>query len=327
NNSQVSENRHKRRKYVYDYISNSVAKWEPNEEWILDGLNITMALQKFRNRSFSMAKRDENLSDNRVLSLSNIFVITSDQARSSFHRFSPVYHDKIIGNYPLKTKWERLPLKARVWCDDTDDENEDKDDDEENDDGSSEDSLLLVVATILGSLVEIFASWTANCTLESSFQKQHLTVFLDHVFNSNQGIKVREGETHLIDNPSSLMADYIGSYTSTTDETFDLLAVEVKPPQKSSNHQLQSDYVKVGKEMKEMVDRLVKKGISNPITCGILVEGYEMRTYSLQLVADGVYLMIEHGFIELLRYPQSVCGVPGIMEHLMQLKSILSTTI
>lgn len=47
---------------------------------------------------------------------------------------------------------------------------------------------------------------------------------------------------------------------------------------KSSSSQLESDFVKVGKEMKEMLDVLLDIGVQSPTVAGILVEGYTIAT-------------------------------------------------
>ena len=71
-----------------------------------------------------------------------------------------------------------------------------------------------------------------------------------------------------------MLADYIGSKKAPTGDIFDILAIEVKPPSKSSRAQLQSDFVKLGKELKSMVDRLHSHGIKDAVVCGVLFDGY-----------------------------------------------------
>lgn len=299
---------------------------------------------EFRERSFRLADADWNISDNRVLSLSNIFVVTPEQARSCTHRFPPVYHDKITKAYEFKEGWERLPVKARTWCSTFDEEiaanssfpkkalrklarNFGREADSDDDDNSDDDNPLVTIAALLNHLIGKFASWLTDCVLENTFQHQHVTPFLEHAFNSASKITLREGESHLINDPTSLMADCIGSYKAITGDVFDILSVEVKPPTKSSQAQLQSDFVKLGKELKSIIDRLIGRGVENPTACGVLVEGYDCRTYSLRLVAEGVYLMVEHGCIQLLKSPQAVNSLPVIIEHLMQLRTLLGPTI
>lgn len=76
-----------------------------------------------------------------------------------------------------------------------------------------------------------------------------------------------------------------------------------------------------------MLDCLINAGVDAPVTCGLLVEGFKCTTYSMQLKADGVYLMVEHGQSHLLQTPLCIPNVPGIVEHLLQLKSLLSSTL
>lgn len=53
---------------------------------------------------------------------------------------------------------------------------------------------------------------------------------------------------------------------------YDLFTVEMKPPGGKYNGAY-TDLVKVGKEMKIMVDELALAGVKEPIVCGMVVKG------------------------------------------------------
>ncbi|KAI9265240.1 hypothetical protein BDA99DRAFT_426793, partial [Phascolomyces articulosus] len=108
---------------------------------------------------------------------------------------------------------------------------------------------------------------------------------------------------------------------------FDIIAVEVKPPNKSLDGQLQSDFVKLEKEMKDIVGLLVDHRAQNPVAGGILVKGYSASTYTLELVSDGVYWMSLLGTFDLLRFPADVSSIPKIIEHFVQLRIFMYSTI
>ena len=66
--------------------------------------------------------------------------------------------------------------------------------------------------------------------------------------------------------------------------------LEVKKQGKQAN-MYASDLVKLGKEMKIGVEKLVKEGVEEPEEVGIVVEGIEVTIYKLDLKHDGQYHM------------------------------------
>ncbi|KAI9243361.1 hypothetical protein BDA99DRAFT_449175 [Phascolomyces articulosus] len=174
-------------------------------------------------------------------------------------------------------------------------------------------------------MVPIFESWSDNWVLENTFKQQHIAPFLLNIFPPR--INIRDGESHIVDDPQSLLADYVGSYSSLAGKVFDILAVEVKPPKKVSSGQLQSDFVKTGKEMKDMLDTLVDNGIHDAIVAGFVIEGYKSRSYTMELVGEGVYLIVQRGKCELLRSPNDASRIPQLYEHFLQIRNLVLSTI
>ncbi|CDH60656.1 predicted protein [Lichtheimia corymbifera JMRC:FSU:9682] len=100
---------HQHRIYIYDYLE-GVEDWKPVGRWIIDDLDITEKLVLYRARSINLAKAGENLSDNRVLSLSNVFVLTANQSSSCVHRFEKSYHQHMLQAFTLKEGWHTFPV-------------------------------------------------------------------------------------------------------------------------------------------------------------------------------------------------------------------------
>ncbi|KAI8139785.1 hypothetical protein BJV82DRAFT_626136 [Fennellomyces sp. T-0311] len=185
---------------------------------------------------------------------------------------------------------------------------------------------MVMFSAIITTMVKKFNVWESNCVLEATFIEQHITPITQEVF-ARHSISMRLGESHVAGDAHGLMADYIGSHTTTTGAKYDLLVVEVKPPAKSSRNQLQSDFVKLGKEMKDIIDALIDFGVEAPCACGILVEGFAVKTYSMQLKCEGVYVMLHHESVRLLETPEDVHSLPAIVECFVQLKNIVQPTI
>lgn len=293
-----SFDKHKRRRYVIDYMVDVDRTWQPQSHWEYGSLSITEKFEQFRHRSILLSEAKHNLSDNRVLSLSNVFVITPYQATSSLHRYEPRYYKEIVKNIKRKGYWPDLPFPVRTWCgmvdqligrssnlpvrklyalvrhfgdasdaaleqgeddedDDEDDDTEGKEDDDNNHVNNSRNvdnevvDDLLLTANVLHSLIGTFQNWMSDRIFEFSFIEQHLTAFMQPVFQ-RIAVHVRLGETHINGNSESLLADYVGSYKATTGDKFDVLACEVKPWGKTSISQVQSDF-KIGKRNEKHV--------------------------------------------------------------------------
>ncbi|KAI7848795.1 hypothetical protein BDC45DRAFT_299076 [Circinella umbellata] len=107
---------HKRKVYIYDYLNNVDKVWQPLKHWSLNNLDISIVLVLYRNRSIHLASLENNLTDNRVLSLSNVFVVGLEQENSCFHLFKKQYYEAVTKQYKAKQDYELLPFLARKWC-------------------------------------------------------------------------------------------------------------------------------------------------------------------------------------------------------------------
>ncbi|KAI9275957.1 hypothetical protein BDA99DRAFT_588984 [Phascolomyces articulosus] len=357
---------HKRRRYVLDYMVNVDRCWEPPTYWTLNNLNITQKFQQFRNRSILFADAKHNTSDNRLLSLSNIFSITPSQSTSCLHRVHGSYYKSIVklikckqglhshcnGDgayhyddvthakdlvdqdpkllvkklYALIRKFGNASAAAFGEGDSDDDEDNDDNgknyhnhtntigenngsDDHSNDDDDENVDDLLLTTNILDNLVGAFQNWIDNYVFESTFIQQHLSPFMIPVFQ-RLSITLQLGGTHINNDPTSLLANYVGTYQTTSGDKFMFFPVK-------SKHL----------ELTQMVDKLLDYGVESPGVVGVLVEGHSMKTYSMRLIEYGCYIFYEHGLLTLLQSLQDVHGALIIIEHLIQLGNILQGTL
>ncbi|CDH60439.1 predicted protein [Lichtheimia corymbifera JMRC:FSU:9682] len=131
------------------------------------------------------------------------------------------------------------------------------------------------MAELVSTWMDTFSRWCDGWSLENQFKKQqHLSLFIDHRFDN---INIREAETHLQEENSG----NLGRLHWFTRSTYRL--------------NIRFSCSKFGKELKLMIDRLLKHGIEDVTVSGTLVDGYAVTTSSLRLVSDGVYLMGSHG--------------------------------
>lgn len=112
--------------------------------------------------------------------------------------------------------------------------------------------------------------------------------------------------------------DYV-VFLSQRSSRLDLACAEVKPPANTSTYP-KSDLVKLGQEMKLMLNKMLKEGVEVPVVGGVLVSGFIMRTYKLELVTAKCYIMTELSDTALFRSLQEVGSIPTIASNLLQLK-------
>ncbi|KAI9496548.1 hypothetical protein BDB00DRAFT_809299 [Zychaea mexicana] len=77
-------------------------------------------------------------------------------------------------------------------------------------------------------------------------------------------------------------------YVQSVNIECELVSGEVKPSNVSVD-QAESDLVMTGKEMNQLYNRLFMLGVQKPSVCGVLVEGYTMKTSKIDVLAPNIY--------------------------------------
>ncbi|KAG0176232.1 hypothetical protein DFQ28_009010 [Apophysomyces sp. BC1034] len=100
---------------------------------------------------------------------------------------------------------------------------------------------------------------------------------------------------------SITQSDLLLSYQRQTDGYVGSDALQTRKPETSSRNLLsslltqqlsESNLVNIGKEMEWMMNRLVQRGVQEPVIGGILVQGFKMMTYKMNLQFPNVYRMV-----------------------------------
>lgn len=71
--------------------------------------------------------------------------------------------------------------------------------------------------------------------------------------------------------------------------SFELFVIEVKKPGNFSNGHLELDLVNLSKEMQLALDKLIEKKVKNPEVVALLVEGYKVTAFKMDLRYNGQY--------------------------------------
>ncbi|CEP12192.1 hypothetical protein [Parasitella parasitica] len=101
---------------------------------------------------------------------------------------------------------------------------------------------------------------------------------------------------------------------------------QVKPPSNANGNAVESDIVKIGKQMAWMLNMLIRQGVSHPVVGGILLEGFKMTTYKMDLQYPRTYRMIELASHSLFDNLQDISSLPSIISSVIQLKNIIKKT-
>lgn len=113
-------------------------------------------------------------------------------------------------------------------------------------------------------------------------------------------------------------------FTSNRHKQAYLLALEVKPPNYHSNNLWSSDTVKLGNELKDIIDKVIDDGVGEDIVvCGLLVEGFRCDLFVMDLKYNAVYRMIRLGRCYLPRDRHDFAILYPTIELLLQAKSIV----
>lgn len=108
--------------------------------------------------------------------------------------------------------------------------------------------------------------------------------------------------------------DYI-VFVSHSQDRYDLDISKIKAPiNKYSNNVTESDLVKTGKELQWMINSLIRRGVHDPVVCGIMLKGYTMNTYKMDLNYSHIFQMIELSSVNIRNNLQGVVSLPVISE-------------
>ena len=104
-------------------------------------------------------------------------------------------------------------------------------------------------------------------------------------------------------------------------DRYDIAVSEVKPRSNANtNNVVESDLVKIGKEMKWMINNLIKRGTENPVVCGILLQGFVLTTYKMNLLYPKIYHMIGVKSVTLPKSLHEVTSLPPALKAMLQIK-------
>lgn len=102
-------------------------------------------------------------------------------------------------------------------------------------------------------------------------------------------------------------------------QRLDLTIAEAKSPNNRSAFP-KSDLVKLGQEMRWALNKLIREGVQNPVVGGVLLCGFDMYTFKIELPYPNKYIMTELSKTLLFRSLAELPMLPTVVANLLQLK-------
>ncbi|KAL9544867.1 hypothetical protein PS6_008542 [Mucor atramentarius] len=100
---------------------------------------------------------------------------------------------------------------------------------------------------------------------------------------------------------------------------YNIVATEAKPKAKQ-NRGIVSDYVKLGRELKLMFEKLIYSGVDNPEVYGLLVKGGVLEVYMMDIKVDGIYRFVKVDTVNLVTNFTEMTNLMRTLPILYQLK-------
>lgn len=160
---------------------------------------------------------------------------------------------------------------------------------------------------------------------EDSFVHCYLSPLLSSVFGSEPCFKMKwaNGQLTKISGNGAFKPDFL-VYNITGSTKCVILIAEFKPTEQSSS--VESDLVKLAKQMKDTMNKLIMNGVARPKVCGIHCEGENVQTYVMDLPCAKLYRMRNLSKIKLFKHIDQISLLPNVLTHLLCLKSIACET-
>ncbi|ORE21944.1 hypothetical protein BCV71DRAFT_241350 [Rhizopus microsporus] len=292
-----------------DYLTgNGQKKWEPKDKLVLNGVDITSALVKFRNSSIKAAEDINGLNPLRVLSLSHVFLVNKLDPKNCISSYLEEKESKALSDWSHSLCYNipRASNDAVLYCKSI------ADGDEAKDFKIEDDSVLSAMIKDLADQL-INNKVKVNQSSEMSFMDKYLIPAIRRVLLNNAAEEV-DGA-----NSNGKKPDFMLGFSKKRQDVY-CFFVEVKRPNMKSNYQEEGDMTKLLKQLKASIDKQLLLGLRDPTSLGLLMEGFKCSLFKMTLVADGVYLPLLIKLFSLVEEVHEMALLPLIVESLMFVK-------
>ncbi|RUS20333.1 hypothetical protein BC937DRAFT_95471 [Endogone sp. FLAS-F59071] len=305
-------------------------------QWIVGAANVSLLLLEYRQSSVQKARSDTMESAAEVLAISHIFLMEEDASYGVRERFDGELWTSIF----KEIKAEYIPVKLsdddilrcfqmaqtassnfrdckaliKKWHRLRDDTTED-----------------VVLEVFDGILLQISLNTKMVDSNEDTFIHKILAPFVMPFFAdtelvecvANDELDASYHRKRKFDPSLQGRKPDFAVFTSNQYKKAHLLVVEVKSAKyhATKSKELYDDLVKLGNEMKDVMDKIIDDGVDKDVVvCGLLVEGFRCDLFAMDLRYDAIYRMVRLGRFYLPRDRYDFGVVPTAIQVLLQAK-------
>ncbi|KAI8090102.1 uncharacterized protein B0P05DRAFT_529336 [Gilbertella persicaria] len=186
----------------------------------------------------------------------------------------------------------------------------------------SENHLYIHTAQVLTQILSILTNGSHHDTIEDTCVHYYLSLLLSSVSASDFFLKLGWENSQLkkdiynASKPNFLVYNLTGSI-----KCFVVIA-EFKSTEQNSY--VESDMVKLTKQMKIALSELIINGVRKPKVCGIHCKGENVNTYVTDLSSPKLQKMINTSKVKLFKNLDRTSILPDAISHMLCLKEVAS---
>jgi hypothetical protein len=305
---------------------------EQEPRWIVNDICISDLCFDLKLATIILAKKADpaQLSDVRLLVLNDIYKIDRNFEDSVSKYFSTKIHSLLKPSFSFDGYLPKRGSNCYDWCLQLEMS--------PPDDWMSSMSLCARMLTeacqsnnildmhtsqVLTQVLPVLVNGPAGDVTEDSYVHYYLSPLLASVFASDPLLKMKWANGKLMNSQHAHRPDFT-VYNISGSIKCDIVIAEFKPTEKNSH--VESDLVKLAREMKGTLNKLVMKGAVQPRVCGIHCQGENVLTYIMDLPSPKLYRLINVSKIKLFKNLDQISLLPNVITHLLCLKNVASET-
>ncbi|GAA5816093.1 hypothetical protein MFLAVUS_009615 [Mucor flavus] len=163
-----------------------------------------------------------------------------------------------------------------------------------------------------------FVADSHDSSIEDSYVHHYLAPVLQSIYSTGKKLTVRWANG--ASNKDSTFKPDFQVFSGIINVRCIVIAAEFK--RKSRNSAVESDLVKLGKQMKLIYNNLVAKRIPKPSVCGLLCQRETLCTYVTDMPFSHMYRIVKLSKVTLCRNVEELHLSPAFISKLVQVKNI-----
>lgn len=154
----------------------------------------------------------------------------------------------------------------------------------------SKNFLDIHTAQVLTQILPVLINGPPDDSSEDSYVHYYLPPLLSSVFASDPLLKMKWANGQLLKNNNIAFKPNFTVYNLSGSVKCVILIAELKPTEQNSYVEL--DFIKLVKQMKETLNKLIINGVAKPKVCGVHCEGENVHINVMDLPSPKVYRII-----------------------------------